>query len=71
MHLFNRGATMSRGALAGDIPGLAIGATRLAQSIARDLFVEDAHRHWARLQAHEGPELAATRRYVGRGERAD
>jgi hypothetical protein len=40
MRLFNWGATMSHGALAGDIPGLAIGATRLAQAIARDLFVE-------------------------------
>ncbi|WP_086921730.1 FAD/NAD(P)-binding protein [Variovorax sp. JS1663] len=65
MRLFNWGATMSHGALAGDIPGLAIGATRLAQAIARDLFVEDADRHWARLQAHEEPELIATRWYVG------
>jgi cation diffusion facilitator CzcD-associated flavoprotein CzcO len=64
MRLFNWGATMSHGALAGDIPGLAIGATRLAQAIARDLFVEDADRHWARLQAHDEPELAATRWYV-------
>ncbi|MDM0077404.1 NAD(P)/FAD-dependent oxidoreductase [Variovorax sp. J2P1-59] len=64
MRLFNWGATMSHGALAGDIPGLAIGANRLAQAIARDLFVEDADRHWERLQAHEEPELIATRWYV-------
>ncbi|MBO9650160.1 MAG: NAD(P)/FAD-dependent oxidoreductase [Variovorax sp.] len=64
MRLFNWGATMSHGALAGDIPGLAIGATRLAQGIARDLFVEDADRHWDRLQAHDEPELIATRWYV-------
>ena len=63
MRLFNWGATMSHGALAGDIPGLAIGATRLAQAVARDLFVEDADRHWARLQAHTEPELLATRWY--------
>ena len=61
MRLFNWGATMSHGALAGDIPGLAIGATRLAQAIARDLFVEDADRHWERLLAFEESELAATR----------
>ncbi|VWX58228.1 Predicted flavoprotein CzcO associated with the cation diffusion facilitator CzcD [Burkholderiales bacterium 8X] len=67
MRLFNWGATMSHGALAGDIPGLAIGATRLAQAIARDLFVEDADRHWARLQAHDEPELIATRWYVPPG----
>jgi len=64
MRLFNWGATMSHGALAGDIPGLAIGATRLAQAIARDLFVADADRHWERLQAHQEPELIATRWYV-------
>lgn len=64
LHLFNWGATMSQGALAGDIPGLQIGATRLAQAVARDLFVEDADRHWERLQAHEEPELLNTRRYV-------
>jgi cation diffusion facilitator CzcD-associated flavoprotein CzcO len=64
MRLFNWGATMSHGALAGDIPGLAIGATRLAQAIARDLFVEDADRHWDRLQSHDEPELIATRWYV-------
>lgn len=64
MRLFNWGATMSHGALAGDIPGLAIGATRLAHAIARDLFVEDADRHWARLLAHEEPELIATRWYA-------
>jgi cation diffusion facilitator CzcD-associated flavoprotein CzcO len=67
MRLFNWGATMSHGALAGDIPGLAIGATRLAQAIARDLFVEDADRHWERLQAHDEPELIATRWYVPGG----
>jgi cation diffusion facilitator CzcD-associated flavoprotein CzcO len=63
MRLFNWGATMSHGALAGDIPGLAIGAKRLAHAIARDLFVEDADRHWARLLAHEEPELIGTRWY--------
>jgi cation diffusion facilitator CzcD-associated flavoprotein CzcO len=64
MHLFNWGSTMSHGALAGDIPGLATGASRLAQAIARDLFVEEADAHWARLQAHEEPELIATRWYL-------
>ena len=64
LHLFNWGSTMSHGALAGDIPGLAIGAGRLAQSIARDLFVADADTHWQRLQALEEPELLATKWYV-------
>jgi cation diffusion facilitator CzcD-associated flavoprotein CzcO len=64
LHLFNWGSTMSQGALAGDIPGLQIGATRLAHAIVRDLFVADADAHWARLQAHEEPELLPTRWYV-------
>ena len=64
LHLFNWGSTMSHGALAGDIPGLQIGATRVAQAIARDLFVADADGYWARLQAHEEPELLNTRWYV-------
>ena len=69
LHLFNWGSTMSHGALAGDIPGLAIGAGRLAQSIARDLFVADADLHWERLQALEEPELLPTRWYVPPRER--
>ena len=64
IHLFNWGSTMSHGALAGDIPGMAIGAARLAHAIARDLFVADADRHWERLQAHEEPELLATKWFV-------
>jgi hypothetical protein len=64
LHLFNWGSTLSHGALAGDIPGLGVGANRLAQAIVRDLFVADADRHWERLLAHEEPELLATKRYV-------
>lgn len=69
IHLFNWGSTMSHGALAGDIPGLAIGAGRLAQGVARDLFVADADRHWERLQALEEPELLPTKWYVPPGSR--
>ena len=64
MHLFNWGSTLSHGALAGDIPGLAIGANRLAQHIVRDLFTADAEAHWQRLQAHDEAELLNTRWYV-------
>ena len=55
---------MSHGALAGDIPGLAIGAARLANAVARVRFVADADSHWVRLQALEEPELLATKWYV-------
>jgi cation diffusion facilitator CzcD-associated flavoprotein CzcO len=69
LHLFNWGSTMSHGALAGDIPGLNIGASRLAHAIARDLFVADADAHWQRLLAHEEPELLPTKWYVPPDER--
>ena len=64
MHLFNWGSTLSHGALAGDIPGLGIGARRLAAAIASDLFTLDAQAHWQRLLAHDEPELKDTRWYV-------
>lgn len=64
VHLFNHGSTMSHGALAGDIPGLESGARRLAAGIARDLFLEDADRHWERVQAHNEDELKPTRYFV-------
>jgi cation diffusion facilitator CzcD-associated flavoprotein CzcO len=64
VHVFNWGSTMSHGALAGDIPGLEIGARRLAAGIARDLFLEDADRHWERVRVHNEDELKPTRYFV-------
>lgn len=64
MHLFNWGATMSQAALGSDIPGCALGATRLAQAIARDLFVQDAPQHWQALLDADEPELLHTRWHV-------
>jgi cation diffusion facilitator CzcD-associated flavoprotein CzcO len=69
VHVFNFGSTMSHGALAGDIPGIEIGATRLAQGIARDLFVADADRHYERLLAHNEDELKPTRYFVNLSSR--
>ena len=69
VHVFNWGVTMSHGALAGDIPGIEIGCRRLASGIVRDLFVEDADAHWARVQAHNEDELKPTRYFVPLGER--
>ncbi|TWT15875.1 FAD/NAD(P)-binding protein [Reyranella sp. CPCC 100927] len=70
IHVFNWGCTMSHGPLAGDIPGLGVGATRLAHAIVRDLFVADADCHFEALVAHEEPELAPTRYFVPREQRA-
>jgi cation diffusion facilitator CzcD-associated flavoprotein CzcO len=64
VHVFNWGSTMSHGALAGDIPGIEIGANRLAQGIARDLFAADADAHYARLLAHNEDEMKPTRFFV-------
>jgi len=64
LHVFNWGATISHGALAGDIPGLGTGATRLARGIARGLFVMDADKHYAAMMAFDEHELKTTRHYV-------
>jgi len=69
VHLFNWGATMSHGALAGDIPGLEIGARRLAQGITRDLFLADVELHRQRLLAHNEDELKTTKYFVSLGSR--
>jgi cation diffusion facilitator CzcD-associated flavoprotein CzcO len=66
VHVFNLGATMSHGAIAGDIPGLGPGATRLAQGIARGLFGMDRERHFAAMQAYDDQELKPTRYFVPR-----
>jgi cation diffusion facilitator CzcD-associated flavoprotein CzcO len=64
IHMFNVGATMSHAALAGDIPGLQIGARRLASGILTDLFRENLPILEARLRAHDERELAPTRYLV-------
>lgn len=67
VHIFNWGCAMSHGQLAGDIPGLGTGATRLAQALARDLFLMDQHRLYDLLLNHAEPELKSTRYYVPPG----
>ncbi len=69
VHVFNWGCTMSHGALAGDIPGLAIGADRLVEGVVRDLFVADSDRHFEALLAHEEEELKPTGLYVPKERR--
>jgi cation diffusion facilitator CzcD-associated flavoprotein CzcO len=65
IHLFSAGSTLSQGAVAGDIPGLAVGATRLSAAIVRGLFVEDAALHDARMRAFDEQELRPTRWWGG------
>jgi FAD-dependent urate hydroxylase len=66
IHCFNAGSTMSHAALAGDIPGLAVGANRLSCAIARSLFVASADALQSALHRHDDRELEATRYFLPR-----
>jgi hypothetical protein len=66
IHAFNAGATMSHGALAGDIPGLAFGANRLSGAIASSLFVASADALASKLWDHDDRELEPTRYFLPR-----
>ncbi len=57
VHCFCYPATLSHGALAGDIPNISDGAVRLAEGIASHFYVEDFEQHFARLEAYDEPEL--------------
>ncbi len=57
IHCFTHAAQLSLGNLANDIPAVSEGARRLAESIARALFVEDRAAHWESLLAYDEPEL--------------
>ncbi len=60
VHLFNHGALASLGALASDIPGINVGAERLASRIAQHCFREDIAVMRANLEAFDEPELQGT-----------
>lgn len=64
IHLFNWGSTLSHGAVAGDIPGLAVGAKRLARALTDSLLKADAETHWQALLSHSEAELQQTRWFV-------
>ena len=66
LHCFNAGSTMSHAAVAGDIPGLAFGANRLARAIASSLFVASADVLQSRLRTHDDRELEPTRYFQPR-----
>ncbi len=70
IHLFNWGSILSQGALAGDIPGLYVGATRLVQALSHALFTADIERHVENMRAVEDPELGPTDYFVPRDKRA-
>ncbi len=57
IHCFNHAATLSHGAVAGDIPQISDGAQRLAKGLAASFLHEDIEHHFAKLQAYSDPEL--------------
>lgn len=57
IHSFNYPSTLTHGKLSGDIPAVSEGGRRLAQGIARSLFVEDRRKHYDDLLAFDTPEL--------------
>ncbi|MEO8249974.1 MAG: NAD(P)/FAD-dependent oxidoreductase [Burkholderiales bacterium] len=57
IHCFCWPATLSHGAISGDIPSISEGAERLGQGIAALLYREDVAAHFAALEAYAEPEL--------------
>ncbi|OAJ62301.1 FAD-dependent oxidoreductase [Paraburkholderia ginsengiterrae] len=57
IHCFCYPATLSHGAVSGDIPAISTGAKRLARGIATLLYQEDVEQHYAALEAYAEPEL--------------
>lgn len=57
IHCFCAPATLSHGALSGDIPAVSDGAKRLAQGLAATFYREDVELHYANMTAFAEPEV--------------
>lgn len=57
IHCFNYAATMSHGPVAGDIPGVEVGAERMARAIARTFYLQDRALHSRDLDNYAEMEL--------------
>ncbi len=57
IHCYNHAATMSIGKVAGDIPGISIGADWLATGLAAEFYNRDIEAHWQILLDFDKPEL--------------
>lgn len=53
LYCYNYGATLSHGLLSSDIPAISMGATRLAQGIAADFFMQDSDWYLKCLKNYE------------------
>ncbi|OCR23523.1 FAD-dependent oxidoreductase [Pseudomonas syringae] len=57
IHCFNYTASLSYGAVSGDIPAISEGAKRLAHGLVGQLFNEDIEQHFDAMQNYAEPEL--------------
>ncbi|VVE48219.1 FAD-dependent urate hydroxylase [Pandoraea pneumonica] len=57
IHCFCAPATLTHGALSGDIPAVSEGAKRLAQGLAGTFYREDVEHHYANMEAYAEPEV--------------
>ncbi|MEA2873758.1 MAG: FAD-dependent urate hydroxylase, partial [Hyphomicrobiales bacterium] len=57
VHCFNFAATMSHGQISGDVPGISIGAARVANGVASALLAEDYEKIRQRMVGWSNPEL--------------
>lgn len=57
IHCFNYTASLSYGAVSGDIPAISEGAKRLAHGLVGQLFNEDIELHFDAMQTYAEPEL--------------
>jgi FAD-dependent urate hydroxylase len=58
VHLFSIASTMSFGASGSSINAMTTAVPRLVSGVTRDLFSDDAERHWAALNAYDVPQAA-------------
>ncbi|VVE05704.1 FAD-dependent oxidoreductase [Pandoraea capi] len=57
IHCFCAPATLSHGAVSGDIPAVSEGAKRLAQGLAGTFYREDVAHHYANMETYAEPEV--------------
>lgn len=57
LYCFNFGSTLSHGVLSSDIPGISIGARRLAEGIATDFFIQNSELYLQKLKEFEVPDF--------------
>jgi cation diffusion facilitator CzcD-associated flavoprotein CzcO len=66
IYCFNYATTLSHGLLSGDIPGIGIGALRLARGITSDFFTQHVGLYRAHLKDYKVSELDSSNyRYIG------